>query len=121
MYFINPKIVKSIANEVYRDAGYGVDKATDYYVIYDDNNANTVAFKVNKEYHDLANKYDHYCIEFINDFKNEPTYNFYSTETLNRRELADKLLEIISRYEYLKEVSAWQRLLIADMQNQKIS
>lgn len=98
MYFINKKIVKSIANEIYRIADFGQDKATDYYVIYDDDNGNTIAFSAYKNKADLVNKYDFYTIDFINDLDNNETHYYYFTTTLNRRELADKLLEVIEVY-----------------------
>ncbi len=109
MYFINKKIVKSIANEIYRDADYTDNE--NYYVVYDSENQfknidYTVAFTVNKDMPDQTFEFKHFTICFIEDTRTELRRIYYTTNTLNRRELADKLLEIISRYEYLKEVSA---------------
>ena len=108
MYFINKKIVKSIANEIYRDAGFTDNN--NYYVVYENDNQDfTVAFSVNRDMPDEMFEFKHFTICFIEDTGADITRNYYTTYTLNRRELADKLLEIISRYEYLQEVSAWQK------------
>ena len=105
MYFINPKIVKSIANEIYREAGF--DDNENYYVVYDSEATDlTVAFSVNRDMPDEMFEYKHFTICFIEDTGTEVTRFYHTTNTLNRRELADKLLEIISSYEYLKEASA---------------
>lgn len=114
MYFINKKIVKSIANEIYRDAGFALDDVEGWYCIYDSENQfkdidYVVSFAVNRDMPDECYEYKHFTI-CVNENKRgrekENTYLYHTTQTLNRRELADKLLEIISRYEYLKEVSA---------------
>ena len=104
-YFINKKIVKSIANEIYRDAGF--EENDNYYVVYDsDTLPFTVAFTVHKNEPDEMFAYKHFVITFIEDKEGiESTYIYHYTDTMNRRELADKLLELISRYEYLKEVA----------------
>ena len=107
MYFINNKIVKSIANEIYRNAGF--EENDDYYVVYDNQFKDmtfTVAFTVHKNNPDEMFEYKHFVITFIEDKGSETAYIYHYTDTLNRRELADKLLEIIHRYEYLKGVSA---------------
>lgn len=106
MYFINKKIVKSIANEIYREAGFTDND--NYYVVYDSEKATdfTVAFTVNRDMPDEMFEYKHFTICFVEDTGTEATRIYHTTNTLNRRELADKLLEIISHYEYLKEVSA---------------
>lgn len=106
MYFINKKIVKSIANEIYRDAGF--TENDNRYVIYEsDNQDYIISFTVNREMPDDTFKFKHFTICFIEDDGAE-IRNYSSTNTLNRRELADKLLEIIEGYEVsvmLKEVS----------------
>ena len=102
-YFINMKIIKSIANEIYRDAGYGLENNNGWYVVYDSDN-NTIAFAVNKEYEDETKPFKHFTICFNNDDGENDNYFYYSTDTLNRRELADKLESIIKEYEYLKEL-----------------
>ena len=109
MYFINKKIVKSIANEIYREADYTAND--NYYVVYDSENQFkatdfTVAFTVNKDMPDDTFPFKHFTICFVEVKGTEEIRIYHTTDTLNRRELADKLLEIISRYEYLKEVSA---------------
>ena len=109
MYFINKKIVKSIANEIYREATF--DDNNDTYVIYDRENKDTdftVSFTVNRDNPDDVFEFKHYTICVHEDMygKRDDSYIYWTTQTLNRRELADKLLEIISRYEYLQEVSA---------------
>lgn len=112
MYFINKKIVKSIANEIYREAGFTTDDVEGWYVVYDSENAFadydfTVAFAANRDMPDEMYEYKHFTITVHEHKSNgENSFIYYATDTLNRRELADKLLEIISRYEYLKGVSA---------------
>lgn len=112
MYFINKKIVKSIANEIYRDAGYTeITENENYYVVYDSENTSkatdyTVAFTVTKDMENEVYDFKHFIICFIEDKGAESHRTYYTTNTLNRRELADKLLDIISSYEYLQEVSA---------------
>lgn len=114
MYFINNKIVKSIANEIYRDARFTTDDIEGWYVVYDSENQFkdidfTIAFTVNRDMPDEVFQYKHFTITVIENKikqgKADNTYVYYTTNTLNRRDLADKLLEIISRYEYLKEVA----------------
>ena len=115
MYFINKKIVKSIANEIYRDAGFTLDDVEGWYCMYDSENQfkdtdKTVSFAVNRDMPDDMFKYKHFtiCVHEHTESNSKPNniFTYYTTNTLNRRELADKLLEIISEYEYLKEVSA---------------
>lgn len=115
MYFINKKIVKSIANEIYREATFSTDDVEGWYVVYDSENQfkdtdYTVSFSVNRDMPDEMFEYKHFVIcvhEHIQSYSRpNNTFIYYTTNTLNRRELADKLLEIISKYEHLKEVSA---------------
>lgn len=111
MYFINPKIAKTIANEVYRDATFTVDDIDGWYVIYDSENQFkdndfTVAFAVNREMPDECFEFKHFIITVQEHKSNgENTFIYWTTNTLNRRELGDKLTEIIHRYEYLKEIA----------------
>lgn len=98
MYFINKLIVKSIANEIYREADY---KSTDnWYVVYEnDNQTHDIAFEVVRAVPDEVFEFKHFVICFNERINGNNNYTFYNTNTLNRRELADKLLEVISRYE----------------------
>ena len=106
MYFINSKIAKSIANEVYRDAGFTVDDTNGWYVVYDSENKFTdydftVAFTVNRVMPDDSNEFKHFLITVSEQKNNNPVSTiYYETQTLNR-----KLAEIISRYEYLKKIA----------------
>lgn len=109
MYFINKKIVKTIANAIYRDATF--EDNNDDYVIYDRESKDTdftVSFSVKRDNPDDMFEFKHFTICVHEDMygRSDDCYIYWTTQTLNRRELADKLLEIISRYEYLKEVSA---------------
>lgn len=105
MYFINPKIAKSIANEVYRDAGFTVDNNSTWYVIYDSEYTFkefdfTVVFTVNRVMPDDTNEFKHFLIT-VSELKNNDVISnvYHTTNTLNRKELGDKLYEIITRYE----------------------
>ena len=114
MYFINSKIVKSIANEIYREAGFKIDDNDGWYVVYDSENRRgdtdfTVSFAVQRDNPDENFDYKHFVIcidEWTQGRQESHSYTYDYTYTLNRRELADKLLEIIARYNHLKEVSA---------------
>ena len=110
MYFINTKIVKSIANEIYREAGFTVDENNGWYVVFDSENEKfdfTVVFAVNRVMPDEAEEFKHFLITFREIKDNQIISNVYSTTTtLNRRELADKLLDSITNYEKFKEVCA---------------
>jgi len=113
MYFINKKIVKSIANEIYRNAGFTLDDVEGWYCVYDSENQfrdyeRTVTFAVCRDMNDEVFEYKHFTICVEDNDNGKKSYYYYTTNTLNRRELADKLLEIIEGYELnimLQEVS----------------
>ena len=109
MYFINTKIVKTIANEIYRDAGFKLDDIEGWYCVYDaEDKDDYIAFAVNREMPDEVYEFKHFTICFDHHKNGQDEYSFYSTKTLNRRDLADTLLEIINNIKYtinLQEVS----------------